>query len=238
MAASGAAPVGASSRQGCRGVGRPGAGRRAGGGCGLWHRRAEALILLRIRDAAARATGASGGGPACSPPSAPRPATALPSSRPRRPRRRCGLPSTALHCRRPGRRRARRVLTLARAGCHGSRRVAVPPNVTLVPPPYAPELVWGCSCRALDVATPAGLGRSGAYSPVGNGRATIRREFALSRVTAPQPCIRRVARIRTTIRPCASAAKLRGGGPILNAAQGPCSGSGCRHLGPFPAARR
>src|SRR3712207_9594056 len=36
---------------------------------------------------------------------------------------------------------AHAVLVLDRAGWHGSRRLAVPPNVSLVPlPPYAPEL--------------------------------------------------------------------------------------------------
>src|SRR3712207_8831733 len=36
---------------------------------------------------------------------------------------------------------AHAVLVLDRAGWHGARRLAVPPNVTLVPlPPYAPEL--------------------------------------------------------------------------------------------------
>jgi hypothetical protein len=34
-------------------------------------------------------------------------------------------------------------------------------------------------------------------------------------VIVPQPCIRRVQRTQTMMQPCASAAKLRGGGPIL-----------------------
>ena len=46
------------------------------------------------------------------------------------------------------------VLVLDRAGWHGSRSLVVPPDVALVPlPPYAPELVWGQSCQALDAIT-------------------------------------------------------------------------------------
>ena len=42
--------------------------------------------------------------------------------------------------------------------------------------------------------------------------------------------------IRTMKQPFASAARLRGGGPILTTGIGPCSGSGHRHLGSSSAA--
>jgi hypothetical protein len=51
------------------------------------------------------------------------------------------------------------VMVLDGAGWHDERSVTVPPHVTLVPlPPYSPELVWGLSCQALDIATPRILG--------------------------------------------------------------------------------
>jgi transposase len=50
---------------------------------------------------------------------------------------------------------ARAVLVLDRAGWHGSPRLEVAANVTLVPlPPYSPELVWGFACQALRIAAP------------------------------------------------------------------------------------
>jgi hypothetical protein len=81
----------------------------------------------------------------------------------------------------------------------------------------APELVWGRSCQAPDIAAPVDLGLLGARSPVGAGRRRRRSEGSSLRggVIAPQPCIRRIAWIRTMMRPCASVARLRGGGAIL-----------------------
>ena len=59
---------------------------------------------------------------------------------------------------------------------------------------------------------------------------TIRGEPAFGRgPTAPQPCIRRVAVTRTMMQPCASAAKLRGGGPTL-----PLGMTAMSHLGTPP----
>ena len=55
--------------------------------------------------------------------------------------------------------RAHAVVLLDRAGWHVSTQLAVPANITLVPlPAQAPELVWGLSCQALDIATPRILG--------------------------------------------------------------------------------
>ena len=50
---------------------------------------------------------------------------------------------------------AHAVLILDQAGWHGSRRLAVPGNITLLPlPAYSPELVWGFACQALRIAAP------------------------------------------------------------------------------------
>jgi hypothetical protein len=61
------------------------------------------------------------------------------------------------------------VMVLDGAGWHDERSVTIPPNVTLVElPPYSPELVWGRSCQALDIATPAHLGTSRMGARVGH----------------------------------------------------------------------
>jgi len=52
-----------------------------------------------------------------------------------------------------------------------------------------------------------------------------------ARIIAPQPCIRSVHRGLTMMQSCASAARLRGGGPILRNGATPWSVSGDRHLG-------
>src|SRR4051794_10149472 len=52
-----------------------------------------------------------------------------------------------------------------------------------------------------------------------------------ARIIAPQPCIRSVHRGLTMMQSCASAAKLRGGGPILENGVKPWPPSGGRHLG-------
>src|SRR3954452_9128825 len=52
-----------------------------------------------------------------------------------------------------------------------------------------------------------------------------------ARIIAPQPCIRSVQRGLTMMQSCASAAKLRGGGPILENGVKPWPPSGGRHLG-------
>src|SRR4029453_16624218 len=52
-----------------------------------------------------------------------------------------------------------------------------------------------------------------------------------ARIIAPQPCIRSVQRDLTMMQSCASAAKLRGGGPILENGVKPWPASGDRHLG-------
>src|SRR3954453_14940718 len=52
-----------------------------------------------------------------------------------------------------------------------------------------------------------------------------------ARIIAPQPCIRSVHRGLTMMQSCASAAKLRGGGPILENGATPWWGSGDRPLG-------
>src|SRR4051812_11445455 len=52
-----------------------------------------------------------------------------------------------------------------------------------------------------------------------------------ARIIAPQPCIRSVPRGLTMMQSCASAAKLRGGGPILENGVKPWPPSGGRHLG-------
>src|SRR4051795_3115511 len=52
-----------------------------------------------------------------------------------------------------------------------------------------------------------------------------------ARIIAPQPCIRSLQGDLTMMQSCASAAKLRGGGPILRNGATPWSGSGDRHLG-------
>lgn len=50
---------------------------------------------------------------------------------------------------------AHAVLILDQAGWHGSRRLTVPGNITLLPlPAYSPELVWGFACQALRIAAP------------------------------------------------------------------------------------
>src|SRR3954452_15432605 len=52
-----------------------------------------------------------------------------------------------------------------------------------------------------------------------------------ARISAPHPCIRLVHRDQTMMQSCASAAKLRGGGPILDNGVKPWPASGDRHLG-------
>src|SRR4051812_5198538 len=52
-----------------------------------------------------------------------------------------------------------------------------------------------------------------------------------ARIIAPQPCIRSPHRGLTMMQSCASAAKLRGGGPILETGVKPWPPSGDRHLG-------
>src|SRR3954449_4436878 len=52
-----------------------------------------------------------------------------------------------------------------------------------------------------------------------------------ARIIAPQPCMRLVHKDLTMMQSCASAAKLRGGGPILRNGATPWSASGDRHLG-------
>src|SRR3954465_11721732 len=52
-----------------------------------------------------------------------------------------------------------------------------------------------------------------------------------ARVIAPHPCIRSAHRGQTMMQSCASAAKLRGGGPILENGVKPWPASGGRHLG-------
>jgi hypothetical protein len=52
-----------------------------------------------------------------------------------------------------------------------------------------------------------------------------------ARIIAPQPCIRSVQRGLTMMQSCASAAMLRGGGPILENGVKPWPPSGDRHLG-------
>src|SRR3954470_519038 len=52
-----------------------------------------------------------------------------------------------------------------------------------------------------------------------------------ARIIAPQPCIRSAHRGQTMMQSCASAAKLRGGGPILENGVKPWPASGDRHLG-------
>jgi hypothetical protein len=108
-------------------------------------------------------------------------------------------------------------LVLDRAGRHVSEDLTVPANLTLVPlPPYSPELVWGFACQAVTIAAPP--------VPPGRQRATGRwpgmtiggepasgRE---ARATTLYPVGPR--RDRTMMQPCASAARLRGGGPTLN----------------------
>jgi DDE superfamily endonuclease len=51
------------------------------------------------------------------------------------------------------------VLVLDQAGWHEAKALHVPDTLTLVPlPAYSPDLVWGLSCQALDIATPRILG--------------------------------------------------------------------------------
>src|SRR4051794_24125990 len=52
-----------------------------------------------------------------------------------------------------------------------------------------------------------------------------------ARIIAPQPCIRSLQGDLTMMQSCASAAKLRGGGPILENGVKPWPASGDRHLG-------
>jgi hypothetical protein len=52
-----------------------------------------------------------------------------------------------------------------------------------------------------------------------------------ARIIAPQPCMRSVHKDLTMMQSCASAAMLRGGGPILRNGATPWSASGDRHLG-------
>src|SRR3954453_9711338 len=52
-----------------------------------------------------------------------------------------------------------------------------------------------------------------------------------ARIIAPHPCMRLVHKDLTMMQSCASAAKLRGGGPILRNGATPWSASGDRHLG-------
>jgi hypothetical protein len=59
----------------------------------------------------------------------------------------------------------------------------------------------------------------------------IRGELASGRGSiAPQPCIRRAPGTRTMMQPCASAAKLRSGGPILFLGITAMAQTGIRHL--------
>ena len=66
---------------------------------------------------------------------------------------------------------------------------------------------------------------------------TIRGEPALARAIAPQPCIRWAAKTPTMMHSCASAAKLRGGGPILHNGMTAMVYAGPRHLEPSSATR-
>src|SRR5215218_6125357 len=87
----------------------------------------------------------------------------------------------------------------------------------------------------LTTAVASGLaGRGLASSPVSlakcpNSRAA-RGGCQRARISAPQPCIRLAHGDLTMMQSCASAAKLRGGGPILENGATPWPVSGDRHL--------
>src|SRR5215210_7138374 len=78
--------------------------------------------------------------------------------------------------------------------------VGLPPPRIVIGSPRSkrrrpPNLVWGLSCQALDIATPAHLGTSRTAWP---GLEVRRSEGSslCSRASAPRPCIRWIARIR------------------------------------------
>jgi hypothetical protein len=108
-------------------------------------------------------------------------------------------------------------LVLDRAGWHVSEDLAVPANLTLVPlPPYSPELVWGFACQALTIGVSPRLDHSAACRSGLTGYDDRRgaRPGRDHRATTLYPVGPR--RGRTMMQPCASAARLRGGGPSLN----------------------
>jgi hypothetical protein len=112
---------------------------------------------------------------------------------------------------------AHAALVLDGAGWHVGEDLAVPANLTLVPlPPYSPELVWGFACQAATIAAPPvppDRQRAAGWWPgvtIGGEPASGRE----ARATTLYPVGPR--RDRTMMQPCASAARLRGGGPTLN----------------------
>jgi hypothetical protein len=78
------------------------------------------------------------------------------------------------------------------------------------------KLVWGCPCQALVIAAPPWL-EARPRGLVLVGRATIGGELAIAgRLSSRRKLVcGRPARGQTMMQPCASAAKLRGDGPIL-----------------------
>src|SRR5688572_8287436 len=90
------------------------------------------------------------------------------------------------------------------------------------------DLVWGFFCQALDVPTFSWFNRSTAAACWNDPRGA--RHWAQS--IAPRPCMRLDPQgTRTMKHSFASAARLRGDGPILPTASKPWSCSGHRHLG-------
>ncbi len=125
--------------------------------------------------------------------------------------------------------------------------------------PLTPTLVWDSRCQAQILPHGSlhlhGLSIGGWLS-TGRRRSTTTSQAAPARrqplrgqdnlrrachrvaTIAPQPCIRcgmarggRPRDIRTMMQPCASAARLLGGGPILSLGSKPWVGAGHRHLG-------
>src|SRR5215208_2670810 len=124
-----------------------------------------------------------------------------------------GVVLDALVQRRRDKRAARRLLRklLKRTDKLASYRAAKGEVMPSVEHRRHKGLVWGHQCQGLSSA--AALLRLGS---VGRRLQTNPRGVRhRARVIAPQPCIRSVHRGQTMMQPCASAAKLRGGGSNL-----------------------
>jgi hypothetical protein len=113
---------------------------------------------------------------------------------------------------------AHAILILDGVGYHAASGLKTPDNITLLPlPSYSPELVWGPSlsraqCKLSSYGSRAVIWRSAVIV-----RVAIRGELAIVRDHRATN-LYSVGSYRnwTMMQPCASAAKLRGSGPILN----------------------
>jgi len=106
---------------------------------------------------------------------------------------------------------------------------------------YTPARAGAVKAGRLYGGHPEGLALTASSTTAGLGRVgmTIGGESAFAHeLIVPQPCIRWVRRTLTMMQPCASAAKLRGGGPILAYGIEAMAAAGPRHLEPSSATHR